>query len=120
MKSKTMKKGVRPYRNVFSNAIWSFKGMFKGAPTLLVQMALQVPINIFLAYGAVYLPSLVVAEVTRGESLAHGVRRMGMLLLLMLAADVLMLFLTGLSQSGLTTYRYQKFAELDKKSMDCF
>lgn len=120
MKSKTLKKGVRPYRNVFSNAIWSFKGMFKGAPTLLVQMALQVPLNIFLAYGAVYLPSLVVGEVTRGESLAHGVRRMGMLLLLMLAADALMLFLTGLSQSGLSIYRYQKVAELNRKSMDCF
>lgn len=120
MKSKPLKKGVRPYRNVFSNAIWSFKGMFKGAPMLLVQMALQVPLNIFLAYGAVYLPSLVVGEVTRGESLAHGVRRMGILLLLMLAADALMLFLTGLSQSGLSIYRYQKVTELNRKSMDCF
>ncbi len=84
MKLKLLKKGVKPYRSVFSNAIWSFKGMFEGAPMLFVQMALQVPLNIFLAYGAVYLPSLVVGEVTRGESLAHGAWRMGLLLLLML------------------------------------
>ncbi len=120
VKLKLLKKGVKPYRSVFSNAIWSFKGMFEGAPMLFVQMALQVPLNIFLAYGAVYLPSLVVGEVTRGESLAHGAWRMGLLLLLMLVADVLILFLTALSQSGLRRYRFQKGAELKRKSMDCF
>lgn len=120
MKSEKKKESGRPYRSVFSNAVWSFKGMLKGAPVLFGLMVLQVPLNIFLAWGAVYLPALVVGEVTRGESLAHGAWRMGMLLLLMLAADTLMLFFTGMSQSGLSRYRYQKIGELDRKSMDCF
>jgi len=94
--------------------------MLKGAPVLFGLMVLQVPLNIFLAWGAVYLPALVVGEVTRGESLANGAWRMGILLLLMLAADTLMLFFTGMSQSGLSRYRYQKIGELDRKSMDCF
>lgn len=68
MKSEKKKESGRPYRSVFSNAVWSFKGMLKGAPVLFGLMVLQVPLNIFLAWGAVYLPALVVGEVTRGES----------------------------------------------------
>lgn len=93
MKLKIWKKENRPCHSIYSNAVWSFKGMLKGAPLSFVLMALQVPLNIFLAYGAVYLPSLVVGEVTGGESLYHGAWRVGLLLLMMLGADALILLL---------------------------
>ena len=110
----------KPCHSVFDNAIWSFKGLLREAPLAFVAMALQMPLHIFLAYGAVYLPALVVGEVTGGESLAHGARRMGILLLMMLAADILLLFLHAVSDTSQTIYRKQKTVELNRKSMDCF
>lgn len=41
-------------------------------------------------------------------------------MLMMLGADALILLFKGQTQSGLSAYRYQKIAELDRKTMNCF
>lgn len=120
MRMYKLKKGSRPYRGVFDNTVWSFKAIFKDAPLAFVWMVLQAPLYIFLTWGAVYLPALAVGEVTGGESLLHGARRMGALLLPMLAADAVLLFVNALSETSLSAYRKSKTVELNRKSMDCF
>lgn len=110
----------KPYRSTLSNTAWSFRNLMKSSPRYLLLMALEVPLNVFLAYANIYLPSLVVAKVTEKASTAHSMSRIGALILLMLAAGMLLSFTSNLSQVYLGMYRSQKTRELDKKAMSCF
>ncbi|MBR6764153.1 MAG: hypothetical protein IKM13_10445, partial [Clostridia bacterium] len=61
MKSKSTKK--KPYRSVWSNAIWSFRGMLRYAPMSFWVLTLCVPANLLVAWGELFLPSTVVMAV---------------------------------------------------------
>ncbi|MCM1232176.1 MAG: ABC transporter ATP-binding protein/permease [Ruminococcus flavefaciens] len=110
----------KPYRSVWSNILWSFQGAAKGTPAALALMAVNIPLEVFTAYAGVYLPSLVVAEVTGGKDLSHAAFRVGSLIAAMAAAAMLHRFTDVLSQSYLMAYRFQRSAEIDRKSMECF
>ena len=95
--------------------------MLKEAPLALGLMVFDVPVNVALSYAGVYLPALVVAEVTGKQTFSHALRSVGMIILFMFAAEALLLFSQSLSRHGLwIIYRYQKTSELDRKSMECF
>ena len=111
----------RPYRSTLDNALWSFREILKQAPVCFLLMALEVPLNVCLSFTEVYLPALVVAEFTGGAPLSRMAFRVGMVILLMLTANVLRTFSKGLSQTYyLTKYRFQKNMEVNRKSMTCF
>nr|WP_300657651.1 ABC transporter ATP-binding protein [uncultured Acetatifactor sp.] len=111
----------RPYRSALDNALWSFREILKQAPVCFLLMALEVPLNVCLSFTEVYLPALVVAEFTGGAPLSRMAFRVGMVILLMLTANVLRTFSKGLSQTYyLTKYRFQKNMEVNRKSMTCF
>ncbi len=111
----------RPYRSALDNALWSFREILKQAPVCFLLMALEVPLNVCLSFTEVYLPALVVAEFTGGGPLSRMAFRVGMVILLMLTANVLRTFSKGLSQTYyLTKYRFQKNMEVNRKSMTCF
>ena len=111
----------RPYRSALDNALWSFREILKQAPVCFLLMALEVPLNVCLSFTEVYLPALVVAEFTGGAPLSRMAFRVGMVILLMLTANVLRTFSKGLSQTYyLTKYRSQKNMEVNRKSMTCF
>ncbi len=111
----------RPYRSALDNALWSFREILKQAPVCFLLMALEVPLNVCLSFTEVYLPALVVAEFTGGATLSRMAFRVGMVILLMLTANVLRTFSKGLSQTYyLTKYRFQKNMEVNRKSMTCF
>lgn len=110
----------RPYKSVWSNALWSFQGIFRYAPAAFVLMVLDVPLEIFLTYTGIYLPSLVVAEVTAQGDFAHAARRVGGLIALMVVIEVLRKFTGTLSQTTLMKYRFVRAAENYQKSMSCF
>lgn len=111
-----MKTKKKPYTSAFSNAIWSFRGMLKNAPFSFILIALEVPINVFMAWSGIYLPSLVIAEVTKQQSLQHAAFKVGTFIAFMLFAAILQLFFRNISQAFLDKYRFQKISELDKKS----
>ena len=94
--------------------------MLKYAPISLVLMVFEIPMNVFLAYAGVYLPSLVIAEVINQESLQHAAFRIGLLILLMLLVGAIQTFTIAISRSYLEVYRFKKTIELDTKSMGCF
>jgi len=110
----------KPYRSALSNALWSFQGMLKSAPMSFVLMAAQVPLNVFLSYAGIYLPSLVVAEVTGNHSLEHAAFQVGVLILGIFAANVILLLTGQLSEPLLSYYRMGRSMDVVKKSTSCF
>ncbi len=109
----------KPYKSVLSNALWSLRGMISGTPLSLLVMLLEVPLAVFLAWGQVRLPALVVGEVTRGESLRHAAVSVGLFLLAVLIATVLRDTCEAVLGVLLQFYRSLRSSELDRKTMGC-
>lgn len=147
MKNKLRRKNAKrkepkkkPYRSALDNALWSFRGMLEKAPLFFLLMVFQMPLNIFLSYASIYLPSLAVAQVAgsgnpTGESLGAGslaqtapsveillqaALRVGLLILLMFVANALLSFCESASSAYRMLYRTLRCMELNQKSMDCF
>ncbi len=116
----TGKPKTKPYRSTLSNAIWSFQEILKVSPICLLPIALEVPLNVFLAYAEIYLPSLAIAVITAHASLAHMAFKISLVILLMLMATVLRTFTVGLSEAYLSKYSFLERVKVTKKSMTCF
>ena len=110
----------KPYRSLFSNIIWSFKNQLKYAPLAFVLQLFLVPLKIALLYAAVYLPSLVVAEVTEGRTFMHAALSVGGLMLAMFIGNELSEFTGRLIGLYEQTYRYKVTYDLNHKSLGCF
>ncbi len=110
----------KPYRSLFSNIIWSCKHQLKYAPLAFTMQLLLVPLRVALAYAAVYLPSLVVAEVTEGETFLHAAITIGALMLAMFLGNELSEFARHLIRMHEKTYRYRVTYDLNRKTLDCF
>lgn len=110
----------KPYKSLPSNAVWSFRRMLKYAPVSFIMMTLRVPVNIALTYAGIYLPSLVVAQVTGNRTLTEAMTTVGLLMLAMLAGNLLNTVFGRLSGAHLGVYRYRVTSELNRKSLGCF
>lgn len=134
----------KPYRTALDNALWSFRGMLEKAPLSFLFMVLQMPLNIFLSYASIYLPSLVVAQITHTapdmenpshaalgttnlaqtvpdmEILLRAASRIGLFILLIFIADALLSFFENASLVYRMLYRILRTTELNRKSMECF
>ncbi len=117
MKKKEPKK--KPYKSAWSNAIWSFREFFKYVPAAFVMRVLQIPLNVFYKYGEIYLPALVVAEVTGNETLSHATLAVGGFLALMLLADIVRRFMARLSDCLQLDYVYKESEVVTLKVMNC-
>ncbi len=113
-------KNKKPYKSLASNMIWSTKKQIQYAPMLLVLLVVQTPINVALAYADIYLPSLVVSEVTTKQTLSHACKSIGVVMIFMLIGHLLqnVIFLSKLNQIELL--RYGSTYELRSKSLNCF
>lgn len=117
-KSKGKKK--KPYKSVWSNAIWSFAEMIKYAPRAFVLYVLEVPVQLFRSYAEIYLPALVVVQVTENRTLLQAASSVGVLLLLMTLADITVQFTSHVSGGLQGFYRYKESCELSRKTMNSF
>lgn len=70
-------KKKKPTHSVFSNFAWSLKMLLKYSKAAFFITALFIPINIGLRYLEIYLPSLVVSEVTNGQTINHALLSSG-------------------------------------------
>ena len=77
---KNRPKKEKPYRSAWSNALWSFREMLRGAPQSFWLTAAGVPLAVFLAWAEVRLPALVVSAVVAGRSFAHAALAVGLLI----------------------------------------
>ena len=74
----------KPYASVGSNAVWIMGKQIKYSPWVFVIHALGIPVGVGMSYAAVYLPSLVVKEVTESSVISEIALPVGILMLLML------------------------------------
>lgn len=117
-KNKTPKK--KPYKSTVSNILWSFRGQLRHAPTAPVISLLTIPVSVFLHWAGIYLPSLVVAEVTEGQSVSHAALTVGGLLLAMLCAKLFRDALGFIRSSHMFRYRLETTRRAVYSALSCF
>lgn len=117
---KNRPKKEKPYRSAWSNALWSFREMLRGAPQSFWLTAAGVPLAVFLAWAEVRLPALVVSEVVSGRSFAHAALAVGLLIGAAFLANALKEFMEIIQKPYFDRYRFGEGVLLDKKAMRCY
>lgn len=117
-KQKAEKK--KPYKSLPSNILWSFRKQLQYAPDVLFMYVMQTPVKVGLNYAGIYLPSLVVAEVTGNQTVSHAAFAVGCLMLAMLLGGVLQQVFKFLIMGRQDFYRSQVSVSLYQKTMAFF
>ena len=113
-------KKKRPTHSVFSNFAWSLKMLLKYSKAAFFITALFIPINIGLRYLEIYLPSLVVSEVTNGQTLNHSLLSIGIVMLLIMLGYIIIQALGHIRISTLGIYRYKMTDLVTRKQLSMF
>lgn len=113
-------KKKKPAYSVFSNFAWSLKMLLKYSKTAFLITALLIPINIGLRYLEIYLPSLVVSEVTNGQTLHHAMIFVGVIMLLIMLGYMMIQALGYIRTSALGIYRYKMTDLVTRKQLSMF
>ncbi len=113
-------KKKKPYKSLASNMWWSTKKQIQYAPMLLIMLIVQTPINVALAYADIYLPSLVVSEVTTKQTISHAAHSIGVVMILMLVGRLMQNAISVLKQDKIGVLRCHSTYELESKCLNCF
>lgn len=113
-------KKKKPTHSVFSNSAWSLKMLLKYSKAAFFITALFIPINIGLRYLEIYLPSLVVSEITNGQTLTHSLLSIGIVMLLIMLGNIIVQALGHIRNSTLGIYRYKMTALVTRKQLSMF
>ena len=113
-------KKKKPTYSVFSNFAWSLKMLLKYSKAAFFITALFIPINIGLRYLEIYLPSLVVSEVTNGQTLNHSLLSIGIVMLLIMLGYIIIQALGHIRNSTLGIYRYKMTDLVTRKQLSMF
>ena len=113
-------KKKKPTHSVFSNFAWSLKMLLKYSKAAFFITALFIPINIGLRYLEIYLPSLVVSEITNGQTLTHSLLSIGIVMLLIMLGNIIVQALRHIRNSTLGIYRYKMTALVTRKQLSMF
>lgn len=117
-----MKKELKkkPIYSSLSNFIWSIKMLVQASPGAFFALALLVPVNIGMQWFGIYLPSLVVSEVTAGQTLEHALISVGAVMSAMMAGDLAAKALLYVKDSKLGVYRGRISRQITRKSVKMF
>lgn len=110
----------KPTHSVFSNFAWSLKMLLKYSKAAFFITALFIPINIGLRYLEIYLPTLVVSEVTNGQTLNHSLLSIGIVMLLTMLGYIIIQALGHIRNSTLGIYRYKMTDLVTRKQLSMF
>lgn len=113
-------KKKKPTHSVFSNFAWSLKMLLKYSKAAFFITALFIPINIGLRYLEIYLPSLVVSEITNGQTLTHSLLSIGIVMLLIMLGNIIVQALGHIRNSTLGIYHYKMTALVTRKQLSMF
>ena len=113
-------KKKKPTHSVFSNFAWSLKMLLKYSKAAFFITALFIPINIGLRYLEIYLPSLVVSEITNGQTLNHSLLSIGIVMLLIMLGYIIIQALGHIRNSTLGIYRYKMTDLVTRKQLSMF
>lgn len=115
---KTEKK--KPNYSMLSNYIWSVRMLCRYSKTALLLTVLLIPVGVGLRYLEIYLPSLVVSEVTSGDTFEHALLSVGIVLCLLMAGYLLMQAFENVKNASLGIYRYKMTDRLTRKQISLF
>lgn len=113
-------KKKKPTHSVFSNFAWSLKMLLKYSKAAFFITALFMPINVGLRYLEIYLPSLVVSEITNGQTLNHSLLSIGIVMLLIMLGYIIIQALGHIRNSTLGIYRYKMTDLVTRKQLSMF
>ena len=113
-------KSKKPKYSALTNYVWSLKMLLRYSKVAFVITALLVPITVGLRYLEIYLPSLVVAEVTAGKQLSHSMKSVGIVMLLIMLGYIGIQALGYLRGSTLGIYRYKMTDLVTRKQLTMF
>ena len=113
-------KKKKPTHSVFSNFAWSLKMLLKYSKAAFFITALFILINIGLRYLEIYLPSLVVSEITNGQTLNHSLLSIGIVMLLIMLGYIIIQALGHIRNSTLGIYRYKMTDLVTRKQLSMF
>lgn len=94
--------------------------LIRTSPETFFILALLVPVNIGLCWLGIYLPALVVSEVTSGQSVKHALLSVGGVMLAAMIGDLLTKALLHIKNSKLGTYRGRISKLISAKSVKMF
>lgn len=110
----------KPAYSVISNYMWTVKMLWKYSKPALIITVLFIPINIGLRYLEIYLPSLVVSEVTSSSTFERALISVGIVMLLIMVGYLITQVLGNIKNSSLGIYRYKMTDLLTRKQLSLF
>lgn len=110
----------KPTYSLFSNYIWSLRMLLKYGKTAFFITVLIIPINIGLKYLEIYLPSLVISEVTNGQTLSQSLLSVGIVMILISLGYIMVQALGYIRNSTLGIYRYKMTDLVTRKRLSLF
>jgi len=114
------KEKKKPYKSVWSNIVWCFVQEIKLVPAVFFCLLLVIPAHVALEYAGVYLPSLVVAEVTAGHGAVRILCSAGALMLLMLFGTMINNFYDIWHTAKIEKMKEHWQFKVEKKALECF
>lgn len=95
----------KPSHSMLSNFQWAVKMLLRNSRLGFFLILLLIPINIAVQYLDIYLPALVVTEVTSGQNLSHAVISVGIVMMFILLCHTALEALDHIKASALMLYR---------------
>lgn len=110
----------KPSHSALDNSLWAVRMLIKYSPAAFFIIVLMIPVEIGMQYLGIYLPSLVVSEVTEGQTLEHALMAVGLVMAAMLAGGMLQKAMKHIQASKLGTYRYKLSDIITRKKLSMF
>ena len=110
----------KPSHSMLSNLQWAVEMLLRNSRLGFFLILLLIPINIAVQYLDIYLPALVVTEVTSGQNLSHAVISVGIVMLFILLCHTALEALDHIKTSALMLYRGKTGHLIIQKQLSMF
>ncbi len=115
-----MDKKKKPSHSALDNSLWAARMLFKYSPAAFFIIILLIPVEIGMQYLGIYLPSLVVSEVTGGQTLEHALMAVGLVMAAMFAGGVLQKVLQYIQSAKIEFYKNRLADIITRKKLSIF
>lgn len=113
-------KKKKPSHSALANSVWAACMLIKNSPAAFFILILSIPISIGIQYLGIYLPALIVAEVTTQQTLWHALTAVGGVMAALLFGNMLKWALWHIKDAKLGVYRYKLSNQLTRKELGMF
>lgn len=115
-----MKEKKKPSYSAFANAVWAARMLIQNSPATFAILVLLIPVDIGLQYLGIYLPALVVSEVTGAQTWRHAFIAVGGVMLALMSGTMLKQALGHIQEAKIGAYRYKLGDKIIRKRLSMF